>query len=143
MFCIPATRRLALAILGLGSAFAVTAVAIAQQSPAIGDEITVQSTRYAVRSEPATRQVVGSTESGIPISQVEIIHHVRFDDLDLKTESGAQDLRRRVESVAASGCRNLDGFNPALTTERECVVAAVKAAQQQIEAAVAKARRAG
>jgi hypothetical protein len=74
-----ATRRLALAIVGLGSAYAVT-VASAQESPATADEITVQSTRYAVRSGPTTRQVVGSTDSGMPISQVEIIHHVRFDD---------------------------------------------------------------
>jgi UrcA family protein len=137
-----AKRPLVLVMVGLGSVLALGQVAVGEESPAIG-EITVQSTRYAVRSATPTKQQAGVTESGIPITQVEIIHHVRFDDLDLKTDVGAEELRKRVADVATRGCKSLDGFDPGLTTDRECVLAAVKAARQQVEAAIAEARRAG
>jgi UrcA family protein len=137
-----ATRQLVLAMAALGGSLLTGTAALAQEADALG-EITVQSTRYVVRAEGPTAKEAGRTDSGIPISEVEIIHHVRFDDLDLTSETGAQALRQRIRTVAVQGCRRLEGTNPQLSSDQECVGAAVKDARPQIESAIAAARRPG
>lgn len=78
---------------------------------------------------------------GAEIVNVSLSREVRFDDLDLRTASGARALRDRVRRTASALCRQLD--DQYLVTDDDsvpCIRAAVDDAMHQADAAIAEAR---
>ena len=72
---------------------------------------------------------------GAPIVEVSLSREVRFDDLDLSTDSGMRALHARVRHTAKVLCDQLD--QQYLTTQddaRGCVTTAVDDAMEQAEA---------
>jgi UrcA family protein len=49
---------------------------------------------------------------GAPIEDVYVSRAVPYDDLDLTTDDGADELRARVTQAAYSACEELDEFHP-------------------------------
>jgi UrcA family protein len=85
------------------------------------------------------------SEIGAPIEDVAISRAVRFDDLDLRTAWGADELRDRILYTARNLCRQLDSvypssFYPATSDSPPCYKAAVEDAMAQADEAIGKAR---
>ncbi len=89
----------------------------------------------------------GEERSGIgaPIENLSISRPVRTDDLDLRTEWGANTLRQRIVYTADRLCRELDavypdGFYPPTSDSPPCRRTAIEDAMDQADAAIARAR---
>lgn len=94
------------------------------------EEIVVTAPRYRPRSE-----------IGAPIRDVAISREVRFDDLDLRTASGAHELKLRIRDTANDLCQRLNirypvsyGNNP------PCYQTSVHRAMYQADRAISDAR---
>ncbi|MGH6872830.1 MAG: UrcA family protein [Rhizomicrobium sp.] len=82
-----------------------------------------------------------STVTGAPIVDVAWQRGVRFDDLDLRTESGARALRARVRFTARDLCRRLDVAYPiGAPGSPPCYRTALEDGLAQADAAIADAR---
>jgi UrcA family protein len=78
---------------------------------------------------------------GAPIQDVALSQPVRFDDLDLRTNWGARELRQRIEYTARVMCQRLDTMYPIKADDSPpCYRAAVDQAMYQADAAIAQAR---
>jgi UrcA family protein len=78
---------------------------------------------------------------GAPIQDVAISQAVRFDDLDLRTNWGARELRNRIEYTARVMCQRLDTMYPIKADDSPpCYRAAVDQAMYQADAAISQAR---
>ena len=102
---------------------------------------------YAYSNGPETvivavpRQRPERSEIGAPIRDVSISREVRFDDLDLSTDSGARHLRNRIEYTARALCTRLDVAYPVATSDSPpCYQSAVAGAMVQADRAIADAR---
>ena len=84
----------------------------------------------------------GKTYSGIPIETLSAQSVVYFDDLDLSTQAGREELGNRVEQAAETACGWIDEVYPLSTPigPDDCARDAVKRAQDQVDAAIASAR---
>jgi UrcA family protein len=81
------------------------------------------------------------SDIGAPIQDVAISRPVRFDDLDLRTEWGARELRARIEYAARDMCNQLDTLYPVSTSDSPpCFRTAVDNAMYQADAAIDAAR---
>jgi UrcA family protein len=85
------------------------------------------------------------SEIGAPIEDVAISRPVRFDDLDLRTAWGADELRERILYTARNLCRQLDSvypssFYPATSDSPPCYKTAVEDAMAQADEAIGNAR---
>ncbi len=93
-----------------------------------------------------TVKVVGRTASGAPIEVVQLSRRINYSDLDLSTESGANELQARVKHNAEEACKELDRLYPLGTTEgpgkegKSCVKDAIDGAMVQARAAVDAAK---
>jgi UrcA family protein len=94
---------------------------IAQQgaaAPELTQEITVVAP-YVVQKKD-----VGRTSTGIPVQVVSMSTPVSYSDLDLTTQSGAAELRKRIGDAAKAACGNFKTKYPLTnykTSDRECV----------------------
>ena len=104
------------------------------------EEIMVSSERTPARSEPPVVTSEGKTDTGMPIVQTEVRHHIRFDDLDLATDAGAGALLTRVREVARQGCEDLDKMYAPARPDASCARSAVSKAMLQVNAAIAGAK---
>ena len=78
---------------------------------------------------------------GAPIQDVAISQAVRFDDLDLRTEWGARELRHRIEYTARVMCQRLDTMYPIKADDSPpCYRTAVDQAMYQADSAISQAR---
>ena len=117
-----------LAILGLTFA---SCAALAQEK----QEITVTAPRVV-------HQTIGrSSTTGAPIEQTSISRPVSYSDLDLSKPSGATILRKRVEDISKSLCQELDQLYPLEPKDPGCVPRAVNGATDQIDRAIAAAKK--
>jgi len=82
------------------------------------------------------------SEIGAPIEYRTVSREVRFDDLDLSTREGAQQLRNRVRETARELCNQPDIRIAVVTANSPpCYSTAVADAMEQVHDAVARARR--
>jgi UrcA family protein len=67
---------------------------------------------------------------------------VATEDLNLRYDPDVAVLNQRIEYTAREICRTLDraAWNDSVTSDRECVRDAIRAAEPQVEAAVLRAR---
>ena len=82
---------------------------------------------------------------GAPIETVSLSDAVRFDDLDLRTDWGAEELRERILYTASNLCRALDAAYPTsgylpTSDSPPCYRTAVDDAMAQADAAIGRAR---
>jgi UrcA family protein len=78
---------------------------------------------------------------GAPIQDVAYSRAVRFDDLDLRTDWGARELRNRIEYTARAMCQRLDAMYPIKADNSPpCYRTAVDQAMYQADAAISQAR---
>ena len=95
------------------------------------EEVIVQAPRHHPQ-----RSVIGA-----PIEDVAISREVRFDDLDLRTSSGAHRLRERVRETARALCQRLDVAYPIATEDSPpCYQSALRDAMYQADGAIHAAR---
>ena len=81
------------------------------------------------------------SDIGAPIQDVAISQPVRFDDLDLRTEWGARELRHRIEYTARMMCQRLDAMYPIKADDSPpCYRTAVDQAMYQADSAIDQAR---
>jgi UrcA family protein len=82
------------------------------------------------------------SEIGAPIEYRTVSRAVRFDDLDLTTRQGARELRDRVRRTARELCRRPE-FSIAVAPVNgpACYGTAVEEAMDQVDNAIAQARR--
>ena len=120
-------------------AFAAAAIALVsgralaadsdQLNPVQLDPITV--------SAPATKIVDRDAATGAPIEEVTITARVQADPAALRTRYGALMLNYSVLEAARRACTAADPFTD---DDGTCVNDAVKSAQPQVNAAIARAR---
>jgi UrcA family protein len=84
--------------------------------------------------------IVGWTFTGMPMKKMTSQYHVRYDDLDLASNEGADILRTRITHAARHACADLGKGFRMLGPDRSCITAARKSARSQVDHAIARAR---
>jgi len=74
-----------------------------------------------VSAERPTGTVLGRTSSGGQIVLYEVSYRLSYEDLDLATSAGADELRTRVQAAANSACKDLDKLHPMSKPDGSCV----------------------
>jgi UrcA family protein len=120
------------------SSLALAATACLLASPGANAQSMEVVTVEAVREI-----VVGKSAIGAPIKEMTIRSKVSYADLDLTTESGANELTKRIKDTASSTCKEIKVDVPVegWTVER-CVKEAVDGAMAQAKTAVDAAKAA-
>jgi UrcA family protein len=127
-------------------------VLIAQMAGA--QEYGTNSTPYPGNGAPPENVIVSAPPVGrsyiqAPIRNVLVSRTIRTDDLDLRTEEGARQLRSRVFFTADSLCRWLNAMNPVSAEgwssgmwprDSQCYRNAVEGGMKQAVNAVSTAR---
>ena len=85
--------------------------------------------------EGLAENVVGMSFTG-PMKESTLQNHVRYDDLDLASDDGAETLRKRVQDEARKACADLDKRNSNLGRDLSCIAAANKSANLQVDYAI-------
>ncbi len=87
-------------------------------------------------------ETVGRSASGARIENVTTQRIVSADDLDLRTDYGVNELRRRVHATVVDACRDIEASSPnvQITTRSECVRVAERDAMTQADNLVYYAR---
>ena len=116
------------AVLALGALAFVSAGAQAADNP---DEITI--------SAPTVRTVGRDGATGAPIEETSRQASVKFDPVTLTTNSGVALLKDSVFEAANKVC-NSNTLTMSDEDDDTCVQDAVKSAQAQVDAAIARAR---
>src|ERR1039458_1615628 len=107
------------AAVGVSAAAVVSTGAVAQTM----GQITVQATRNV------STKLVGSTSSGVPITEVSLSYGVSTAGLDLATVAGAEELDKRINDAALAACKELGRQYPKSTPDNTgCAEAAAKKA---------------
>jgi UrcA family protein len=122
----------------LGAAAAVALTAAVPLVPAIaqGDADRADTSAITVYSpyRETTKRTAGMTERTLVASTA-----VYFDDLNLHTQWGRDQLDDRIKLAAETTCENLDSIYPndhSATGEFDCVRKAVRDTRPQVYAAV-------
>ena len=92
------------------------------------DEVTITA--------PAVKTIGRDTATGAPIEQVTVTARVTTEPVTLTTNSGVALLKDSVLEAARKACTTADP----LSSDDTCVFEAVKAAQPQVNAVIARAR---
>jgi UrcA family protein len=132
----PATRLALLA----GAAFFLTAAPAAQaQDPYKNASYSDESREQVIVIAPRVHEERGAT-LGIP-SKVSMSQPVSYDDLDLRTRTGAHELRLRVADTARNICDRLaDNYPYREIPGRSCYKEAVSDAMIRVNEAIRDAR---
>jgi UrcA family protein len=140
----PVTRlnfaRSALAVAAAALIAAVAAPALAQDK----DKTTYDDPYYATSYDDEIiviapsgihSETVGRTASGARIENVTTQRIVSTDDLDLRTDYGVNELRRRIHATVVDACRDIEASSPniQITTRSDCVRAAERDAMTQAD----------
>src|SRR5262245_63880814 len=83
------------------SACAAASALVFAVEPTAVPEITISAERHV-------GTVVGRTSSGGQIVLYEVSYRLSYQDLDLATSAGADELRKRVQTAADSACKDLE-----------------------------------
>ena len=119
----------------LSACAAASALVIAAEPP-VDTEITVSAER-------PTSTVVGRTSSGGQIVLYEISYRLNYEDLDLATSAGADELRKRVQVAATSACKDLDKLHPLSKPDGSCVRKTAENSMPQADRAISLAQTKG
>ncbi len=136
----PSTRSVRMALLAAG---ALTLFATSANAQEYGDN---GATTYQDGSDENIEVTVPPyrpqhDELGAPYRYLSLSKQVHFEDLDLRTEDGAQALRTRVRYTAGQLCRQLDARYPTTAPNSPpCYTNAVADAMQQADIAISDAR---
>lgn len=95
------TAKLKLAAIA-GAAIVAASAAVAQDYDRDRDSTTETIRVYAPRHFTVDRRPGNG-----PVQKISLSRSVRFDDLDLRTGSGARELRARVSAAASEVCTQL------------------------------------
>lgn len=96
-------------------------------------------TRDAITVTAPYKRQTGRSATGAPIEIMEAQSIVYIRDLNLATQSGRNELRRRVAAGAESACKWLDEVfppQPTSTSTSECRRDAIARARPQMDAAI-------
>lgn len=87
-------------------------------------------------------ETVGRSASGARIENVTTQRIVSASDLDLRTDYGVDELRRRIHATVVDACRDIEASSPnvQITTRTECVRRAERDAYAQADQLVYYAR---
>ena len=96
--------------------------------------------QIVVEAQRPTAKVVGRSDIGKPIKQLQLSALVSYADLDLSSDSNAKVLRERVHDAAALVCQDLRKMYPGAEMG-DCAVKAVHGASRQVEAAITAAQK--
>jgi UrcA family protein len=111
-----------------GASYAYDDGASYQNGP---DEVIIQAPRYHQRY----------SQIGAPIEDVAISRIVPYDDLDLRTDWGARELRARVFQAAYSACDEMDVAYPVSTADSpSCYRTAIHSGMRHARDAIGAAR---
>jgi len=88
-------------------------------------------------SPPIVKRVGRDMATEVPVDDVTVNAHIAVDTETLRNESGVVLLKDRVLEAAQEACYAADQYMP---DDGTCVRDAVKAAQPQVDAAIAQAR---
>lgn len=126
-------------VLGSGLCLALTVGGLVSLSPpAYAQGSTVEGITVT-----APRRVGRSSTTGAPIEEVSAQRVVSYNDLDLRSASGAAELDKRISTAANEACRELETRYPVGTPDAfTCAKQARAAAQSQVDAAKAFAMQA-
>lgn len=116
----------------LFSACAASAFVFAAEPTAV-PEITISAER-------AASTVVGRTSSGGQIVLYELSYRLSYDDLDLATSAGADELRKRVQVAATAACKDLDKLHPLEKPDSSCARKAAESSMPQADRAISSAQ---
>lgn len=119
----------------LSACAAASGVVIAAEPTAV-PEITVSAER-------PTGTVVGHTSSGGQIVLYEVSYRLNYEDLDLATSAGADELRTRVQTAANSACKDLDKLHPLSKPDGSCVRKTAENSMPQANHAISLAQAKG
>lgn len=115
----------------LAAGLCLTGAALADELPTI-----------TIAAGVMTKTTLGHSSLGVPLEQVTIAHRVGYADLDLSTQAGAGELKKRVKDTARAACKQLDELYPLeAKNEWQCARTATAQASAQVESAIAAARR--
>jgi UrcA family protein len=131
MGCIP--RRIdRLALTVVLAAAGLLAQAQAQVSPkTVSVEVSIQA-----------RALAGRTGVEAPVDQVTLTHLVSYEDLNLATQTGAEELGRRVAETARFACEQLERLYPRQSESiARCTRQAIEDTDTQVSAAIEAADR--
>lgn len=123
------SRRVGVLVL---AAAALATVAYAQVSPKT----------VSVEASVLTRVLAGRPGVEAPVDEVTLTHLVSYEDLDLTTQAGVQELRRRVAETARFACEQLERLYPRHAESiARCANEAIDLTDTQIDAAIDAAER--
>ncbi len=122
-------ERIALAVLATAG---LLAQAQAQVSPrTVTVEVSIQA-----------RALAGRTGVEAPVDHVTLTHAVSYEDLNLATQVGAEELGRRVAETARFACEQLERLYPRQSESiARCTRQAIEDADSQVSAAIEAADR--
>ena len=115
------------------SACAVASASVFATEPTAIPEITISAER-------PTDTVVGRTSSGGQIVMYEVSYRLSYQDLDLATSAGADELRKRVQTAADSACKDLDKLHPLSKPDASCARKTVESSMPQADRAISLAQ---
>lgn len=117
---------------------AILAAGLCLTASAFADELPT----ITIGAGVMTRTPLGTSSSGVPLEEITVTHRVSYADLDLATQAGAAELKRRVEATARAACRQLDELYPLEAKNiRECTRISLAKASPQVENAIAGAAK--
>ena len=124
------TRQIGTALLAITACLATSAYA--QIAPkTISVEVAI-----------LTRVLAGRTGVEAPADQVTLTHLVSYEDLDLTTQSGVEELHRRIAETARFACEQLERLYPRQSESlARCTNQALEDTASQVDAAVEAAER--
>jgi UrcA family protein len=130
-------NRLAVLTGVLGALLAVSAV----QARDVDRDVTIQNTSGEKIEVYAPRFRVDRSPLNGPVNKISLSRSVYYDDLDLRTASGARELRLRVHDMARDICSQLEDASPVPEAPgTSCYRTAVKDAMWRADDAIRDAR---
>ena len=131
--------RLARKRLRHGTALALVLVA----ALAVHASAQVSPSNVTVEVSILTRAMAGRPGLEAPVDQVTLTHLVSYEDLNLTTQDGEWELRRRVAETARFACEQLESLYPRQSESiARCTRQAIEDTSAQIAAAIDAAERA-
>lgn len=124
----------------LGAATAIALTAAIPQIPAFAQGDADRADSGAITVYSPLRQESGRAPGGVMERRLISSSAVYYDDLNLRTQWGRDQLDDRIKLAAEQTCDYLNDVNPqdhALTSQFECVRKAVRDARPQVYLAVA------
>ena len=115
------------------SACAVASALVLATEPTAVPEITISAERPVAT-------VVGRTSSGGQIVMYEVSYRLSYEDLDLATSAGADELRKRVQAAASSACKDLEKVHPLGKPDPSCARKTVENSMPQADRAISSAQ---